>query len=123
MFNTTNPEAVMSGPIPVLKEVGPYGYEIMRTKENVKFDGKNRVSYDKRYIFIRKKLSREDDLIWTPNAVLFLQIPSNDVSSERSNMTQRAFTTYTNDVYGLIIKRSVKKHSFFLEDSNTGMTF
>ena len=50
-FNVTNPEAIKSGAVPEVKEVGPYVYVETRRKEDVFEVGNDQINYAQYYAY------------------------------------------------------------------------
>ena len=51
LFDVLNPNEVRNGSLPQLKEIGPFVYREIRTRENVTFNGNGTLTYNERRKF------------------------------------------------------------------------
>jgi scavenger receptor class B protein 1 len=112
IFNLTNPNLVMRGEKPIFVESGPYVYELKKTKENITFTGKNRVSFFKtyRYTFRRDaSIGNESDVVMTPNPVLFSQLIAEEQTQRQPYLIAAINTLYANhQTKGIFETRSIR---------------
>nr|CAD7431432.1 unnamed protein product [Timema monikensis] len=74
LFNVTNPEEVRQGGQPILKEVGPYVYDVYRERVNLEKHEDGTISFQKKLtLFFNQEKSgdaRQDDVVTIINVVL-----------------------------------------------------
>ncbi|KAK3591350.1 hypothetical protein CHS0354_040311 [Potamilus streckersoni] len=118
IFHVTNPERVLQGKKPRLKQTGPYTYSEKRFKFNITFNPNGTVTYRQKRVFqfLRdKSVGNESDIFTSPNPMFWTLISALKMESgEVRKVVKDILTLFDEHVF---MNRSVKELLWGYQDS------
>nr|XP_023025981.1 sensory neuron membrane protein 2 [Leptinotarsa decemlineata] len=117
MFDVQNPDEILQGAKPIVRETGPFVYKVYKWKSDIKWDTPDDISY---YSYMRYEFDEEASGVYTDdlkvtifNTAYYGMIQKiEDIQPEALPMVEGVLPSVFGENHGLFIKVKVKDYLF-----------